>query len=117
MIVQHVVQYMENICHFMYKLIKTFEFEEWYDEQSLKNRFQIDERLSHIQIDAHFGDHKNLEGGVWELRWKNGRRLYFSYLAEQNILLLLGGNKNGQNKDISQAKKIFRKYVEKDLSS
>jgi hypothetical protein len=34
-----------------------------------------------------------------------------------NILLLLGGNKNGQDKDIKQAKKIFRKYVEKDVSS
>lgn len=36
----------------------------------------------------------------------------FAYLAQENILLLLGGNKNGQDYDISQAKKILRKYTE-----
>lgn len=29
---------------------------------------------------------------------------------------LLGGNKNGQDKDIKQAQKIFRKYAEEDIS-
>ena len=100
----------------MYKLIKAPDFEKWYDEQPLKSKFQIDERLLHIVQDGYFGVHKDLTGIVWELKWKSGRRIYYAYLVEQNILLLLGGNKNGQDKDITQAKKIFRKYVEEDVS-
>jgi putative addiction module killer protein len=49
-----------------------------------------------------------------ELRWKNGRRVYYAEIPERNILLLLGGNKNGQDKDIHQAKKLFDKYVSTD---
>jgi putative addiction module killer protein len=101
----------------MYKLIKTPEFEEWYDEQPLKSKFQIDDRLSNIESAGHFGVHKELTDEVSELKWDNGRRVYYAYLAKQNILLLLGGNKNGQDKDIRKAKKIFRKYTEEDTSA
>ena len=54
---------------------------------------------------------------ISELKWDNGRRIYYAHLVQQNILLLLGGNKNGQDKDIRKAQKIFTKYVEKDSSS
>ena len=101
----------------MYKLFKAPEFEEWYDEQPLKSKLQIDTRFAHIVREGYFGDHKDLTGEVWELKWKNGRRIYYAYLIEQNILLLLGGNKNAQSKDIAQAQKIFRKYVEESISS
>ncbi len=100
----------------MYKLLKTSEFEEWYGEQPLKSRFQIDDRFLHIVQYGYFGDRKDLTGEIWELKWKSGRRVYYAYLAKQNILLLLGGNKNGQDKDIKTAKKIFRKYTEEDIS-
>ncbi len=46
------------------------------------------------------------------MHWKNGRRIYFSYIAELDIVLLLGGNKNGQDKDIKKAKNILKKYFE-----
>ncbi len=116
---------MSNILHnlkaknseFMYKLIKAPEFEQWYEEQPLKSKFQIDDRLLRIAEEGHFGVHKDLSEEVSELKWDSGRRVYYSYLAEQNILLLLGGNKNGQDKDIRKAKKIFRKYTEEDPSS
>lgn len=100
----------------MYKLIKAPEFEEWYDEQPLKSKFQIDDRLFRIVEEGHFGVHKDLTEEVSELKWDSGRRVHYAYLAKQNILLLLGGNKNGQDKDIRKAKKIFRKYAEKDSS-
>lgn len=96
----------------MYEFLKTSEFEEWYGEQPLKSKLQIDDRLIKIIADGHFGTCKLLGDRVWELKWASGRRVYYAYLAEFNILLLLGGNKNGQNKDIAQAKKILRKYAE-----
>lgn len=92
------------------KLYKSLDYNSWYDEQPLKTQQQITERLSKIELDGYFGDHKSVSEFIWELKWRNGRRIYYAYLAELSILLLLGGNKNGQNKDITQAKNIFKKY-------
>ncbi len=94
-----------------YRIYNTTEYEEWLDGQPARSQVQILGRLSLIQDNGHFGDHKNVEDEVWELKWKNGRRIYYAYIAEKKILLLLGGNKNGQDKDIRQAEKILYKYV------
>lgn len=94
-----------------YTIYNTPEYDEWLDEQSVKSQVQIRVRVSHIQDDGYFGDHKDVNDDVWELKWKNGRRVYYSYIPEKKILLLLGGNKNGQDKDIRQAKKILNKHT------
>mgnify|MGYP002388429467 FL=1 len=73
---------------------------------------QIASRLSNIEQSGHFGGHKSVGENIWELRWKNGRRIYYAYIPEASILVLLGGNKNGQNKDIKQAKKIYESHIE-----
>ncbi len=96
----------------MYKLFKTKEYQEWLKEETLKSQVQIEKRLSNIQLEGHFGDHKSVGDEIWELRWENGRRLYYAYLQKFSIILLLGGNKNGQSKDITQAKRIFKKNIE-----
>jgi putative addiction module killer protein len=95
-----------------YQLYKTPEYESWLSDQTDKEQAQIAERLSKIELEGYFGDHKVVSNHIWELKWKNGRRLYYAYLAELDLLLLLGGNKNGQDKDITKAKKIFRKHIE-----
>ena len=96
----------------MYELHKTPEFEAWLKEQPLKARLQVERRFLHIIVDGHFGTCKHLTDYVWELKWANGRRVYYAHLIEDNILVLLGGNKNGQSKDINQANKILGKYTE-----
>lgn len=96
----------------MYEIYKTTEFEQWMAEQPLKFRLQIEDRLVRIAANGYFGINKHLGDSIWELKWNIGRRIYYTYLAQCKILLLLGGNKNGQGKDINQAKKIFRKYTE-----
>lgn len=92
--------------------LRTEEFNEWLANETLKSQVQIEKRIANIELNAHFGDRKDVGDDVHELRWANGRRIYYAYLAQENILLLLGGNKNGQDYDISQAKKILRKYTE-----
>jgi len=100
-----------------YKVSKDPKFDEWLDTQSARSQIQIHKRLSKIEQCGHFGDHKSvsdyetgyLKNLVWELRWKDGRRVYYAYIPEKRILLLLGGNKNGQDKDVTQAKSIFIK--------
>lgn len=96
------------------KIYRTPEFREWFDEQTEKARVQIDDRLSRIQEEGYFGDHKSVED-VWdvcELKWKNGRRVYYTYIQRDGILLLLGGNKNGQSKDIHKAASLCKKYID-----
>ena len=44
----------------------------------------------------------NRGGGLTEIKWKNGRRVYFSVIGNKVILLLIGGYKNAQNKEIKK---------------
>lgn len=81
---------------------------------SPKNRAQVDARLLRIQEFGHFGDARYLGDGLAELRWQNGRRVYFSKIEDppgKAVLLILGGTKHGQDKDISKARVLLRRYV------
>ncbi|MBS4166662.1 Uncharacterized protein NEOC65_001754 [Neochlamydia sp. AcF65] len=94
-----------------YKILVTDEFEEWLEGEPAKSRVQIAKRIDNIKEEGHFGDHKQVRDHVWELRWDNGRRIYYCLIPVSQVLLLLGGNKNGQTKDIKQAEKIYREWV------
>jgi putative addiction module killer protein len=94
-----------------YTIYNTPEYDEWLDHEPAKSQMQIRSRIMGVQDDGHFGDHKDLGDEVCELKWKNGRRVYYAIIPVRQMILLLGGNKNGQDKDIRQAKKIFNKYV------
>jgi putative addiction module killer protein len=66
-----------------------------------------------VEDEGYFGHHKYLESAdVWELKFNDGRRIYYTAIPKLEVILLLGGNKNGQEKDIRQASKIFRKIQE-----
>ena len=98
----------------LYKVHRTVEFDDWLASESLKSQVQIEKRISNIEMGWHFGTINDVGDDVWELKWKNGRRVYYAYLAESNILLLLGGNKNGQSYDIKHAQKILRENTENE---
>jgi putative addiction module killer protein len=89
----------------------TDEFEDWLNEESAKSRVQVAKRIYNIKEEGYFGDHKQVRDHLWELRWNNGRRIYYSLIPKSQVLLLLGGNKNGQNKVINQADKIYKEWV------
>jgi putative addiction module killer protein len=44
-----------------------------------------------------------------ELKWKSGLRVYTARVGQMVIVVLGGGNKNGQDKDIQKAKKVLGK--------
>lgn len=102
-----------------YRLLQTEEFEDWLDGESKKSHYQVDTRLAKLRLDGYFGTINNVskkdkppvKNRVWELKFNDGRRIYYVCFPEQNILLLLGGNKNGQNQDITKAKNLFIKSV------
>lgn len=89
----------------------TTEYDEWFENETMKSQVQIADRLSKIEKEGYFGTRKDLEDKLWELKWVSGRRIYYALIPEKNIILLLGGNKNGQDKDISKARKILRRYI------
>ena len=92
------------------RIEQTNEFANWFDSLNLKDKVQIDSRIQRIRDHGHFGDVKNLREGLAELRWKNGRRIYFSKIDDAIILLLNGGIKNAQKKDIQKARLLIQKY-------
>ena len=52
----------------IFTLNKTEEYQEWFNEQTEKSKAQIYERLSKIEREGYFGDHKFLENEIWELK-------------------------------------------------
>lgn len=100
---------------------QTEEYKDWFGKQSLKTQAVISKRLKNIIESGYFGDFKNVseydkgitKNCVFELRWDDGKRVYYGKVGSVYLLLLYGGNKNGQDKDIKEAKNLFKKYVEK----
>lgn len=85
----------------------TSEFDSWLRDQSAMTLGLIRTRLARIELSDHFGTVKSVGDGVSELKWKNGLRVYFAYLERKKIIILLGGTKHGQEKDIKKAKSLL----------
>ena len=62
----------------MLTLKTTAEYNHWFSNQSLKEQGQIKKRLKNIKINSHFGIVRKINKNLAELRWKNGRRVYFT---------------------------------------
>ena len=95
----------------MYRIEETKEYIDWFNKQNIKEQAQIQARIVKIRIDGHFGTAKKLDRSLAELKWKSGRRIYFTTTIDDDgniIILLLGGNKNSQGKDIKKAKTIIK---------
>lgn len=88
---------------------KTGDYDDWFSSLTIKEQVQVDSRLERIKKYSYFGDSRNLNDGLYELRWKNGWRVYFSRITE-GIILLHGGLKNDQEKDIKRARINLRRY-------
>tara|TARA_B100001248_G_C27396696_1_gene466076 strand:- start:390 stop:617 length:228 start_codon:yes stop_codon:yes gene_type:complete len=71
------------------KVARTPEFKAWFDKQTEKAKAQIDSRLKNIELFNYFGDHKPLGEDLLELKWKNGRRVYYSLILKEELTLVL----------------------------
>lgn len=90
----------------------TPEFDAWLAELNTRERAQTDDRLDRIREHSHFGDKKYLGDDLFELRWRNGRRIYYAICADAEgnaALMLLGGSKNAQERDIRHARRILER--------
>ena len=91
----------------------TDEFDSWFAKlRDLKAKGIIGSRIDRIATLGNLGDYKSLTGGVYELRIKigPGYRIYFSKRGNMIVLLLNGGDKSTQSRDIDKAKKLNENY-------
>jgi putative addiction module killer protein len=90
-------------------------FREWYDSLDFALQTKVDARLARVKAFGHLGDHKSLKEGVFEFRFQthSGLRIYFGIDGKKLILLLVGGNKSTQGRDIGKAKMYWRDYLER----
>ena len=92
-------------------------FTEWLESiRDQRARRQIRARLTQLEY-GNFGDYKSVGGGVFELRFHFGAgyRIYFGQIGNIIVLLLCGGDKSSQTRDIERAKTCWLEYKETHL--
>lgn len=77
-----------------------------------RGKAAIARRLAALLLHDHLGDYRSVGFGLWELRIDTGPgyRVYFSYLGRETIVLLVGGDKSTQRRDIRQAHRFWRDW-------
>lgn len=89
-------------------------FSDWLNSlRDAKARAKIRVRLGRLTL-GNFGDCKFVGDGVFELRidFGPGYRVYYGLSGEHVVLLLCGGDKGSQQKDIKKAKNYWQDYFE-----
>jgi putative addiction module killer protein len=89
-------------------------FAQWF--KKLRNHqamVAIDRRVDGMS-EGNFGDHKPCRDGVWELRINAGPgyRVYYGIAGKHVVLLLNGGDKSTQSRDIEKACLYWKAWKE-----
>lgn len=88
-------------------------FREWLEALNDRDaRARIRVRLNRIRL-GNFGDSKSVGGGVSELRisYGPGYRVYFGKQGAKVVILLCGGDKRPQTRDIESAQVRWQDYL------
>ena len=92
-----------------YELQTTQTFNHWFaklKDRTVKNKLLS--RLARVE-NGNFGDVKALASDLFELRCflGGGIRVYYTIRNQRLVLLLAGGDKSSQERDIEKAKAIL----------
>ncbi len=92
-----------------YELQSTPTFDKWLTklkDASVRNRLLA--RLDRIET-GNFGDFKQIDNNLFELRFffGSGLRIYYTIKDGKVVLLLAGGDKSSQMKDITKSKALL----------
>ncbi len=99
----------------MYEILKTDVFDKWL--RKLRDKRAVAKillRIQRIEEVGHFGDCESVGGEIRELRihYAKGYRLYLSQQGGKVILLINGGIKTSQSRDLKRAQAILKLYKE-----
>lgn len=92
----------------MYTILQTESFVQWLSGmRDIRAKARIVARIRQAGL-GNLGDIKSLGHGISEMRVDTGPgyRLYFTRCGEVLIVLLAGGDKSTQNRDIKRARKL-----------
>ena len=90
----------------MIRIRQTAAFVEWLGTlRDIKGRAVIARRIERLSLGS-FGDCKSVGAGVSDLRldFGPGSRVYFTRRGLEIVILLCGGDKSSQTRDIATAK-------------
>ena len=91
-------------------------YSEWFDSlRDLNAKFKIEARLERVRR-GNVGDYRSVGEGVCELRinYGPGYRIYFGQVGSTIVLLLCGGDKSTQARDIRKAQEYWTDYRSED---
>lgn len=87
-------------------------FEDWLNGlRDVASRAIIRNRLNRVRL-GNLGNTRSLGNGVWELKidFGPGYRIYYGEDGPRIVILLLGGDKSTQGRDIETAKEFWEDY-------
>ena len=85
-------------------------FERWFQNlRDVRARAAVARRIARLRL-GNFGDARSLGKSLFELRIDTGPgyRIYFVVEPDHRVVLLLGGNKRSQSRDIEKARRLAR---------
>ena len=96
----------------MYTILRSATFDRWLSR--LRDRHAVDRIVARLLAaeDGHLGDVRSVGGGVSEMRiqYGPGYRVYFITRGAELIVLLCGGDKDSQRRDIERAKRMATEW-------
>ena len=96
----------------MFIIEKTDEIDKWLRKlKDLRAKAKILFRIQKIENDEHFGDCEPVGNGIRDLKidYAKGYRVYFKESDGKLIILLIGGDKSTQQRDIEKAEEILKR--------
>jgi len=90
------------------EILETDEYQHWFEGlRDLTARSRIVARIRRLSL-GNPGDTKSVGAGVMELRVDHGPgyRIYFIRQGEADVVLLAGGDKSNQSRDIERARAL-----------
>ena len=94
----------------MYLIKQTNTFSSWLQKlKDIKGKVSIIRRIDRIKL-GNFGEYKPVGDGINELKIPTGPgyRVYYTQQNNEIVILLIGGDKSTQTKDIIKAKQILK---------
>ena len=88
-------------------------FDEWFDALGdQKMQVAVDARLTRVRA-GNFGDCKSVGSGVFELRIAlgPGLRVYYGLQGREVVILVGGGDKSTQARDIRRAQQLWQQFT------
>ena len=103
---------MTKSIHYYVKDNGKAPFLEWVNNLDMKQQVIVDRYIQRVAQGSSEKSVKSLKNGVFEIKipYSSGLRVYFGENGNKIILLLIGGDKRTQSRDIKKAKEYWRKH-------